>query len=31
MTVMIPAFVNGMLQPVEKLAVHQQGLRHLAS
>lgn len=30
MTVMIPAFVNGMLQPVEKLAVHQQGLRHLA-
>ncbi len=30
MTDMIPAFVNGTLQPVEKLAVHQQGLRHLA-
>lgn len=30
MTDLIPAFVNGTLQPVEKLAVHQQGLRHLA-
>ena len=30
MTAMIPAWVNGTLQPVEKLAVHQRGLRHLA-
>lgn len=30
MTDLIPAFVNGTLQAVEKLAVHQQGLRHLA-
>lgn len=27
---MIPAWVNGTLKPVEKLAVHQQGLRHKA-
>lgn len=27
---MIPAWVNGTLQPVEKLAVHQRGLRHKA-
>jgi len=30
MSEMIPAFVDGVLQPVEKLAVHQRGLRHLA-
>ncbi len=30
MTIMIPAWVNGTLEPVEKLAAHQQGLRHLA-
>ena len=27
---MVPAFVDGVLQPVEKLAVHQRGLKHLA-
>ncbi len=27
---MIPAWVNGVLEPVEKLAVHQRGLKHLA-
>lgn len=27
---MIPAFVEGHLQPVEKLEVHRKGLRHLA-
>ncbi|MBD3665268.1 isopentenyl-diphosphate Delta-isomerase [Sulfitobacter aestuariivivens] len=27
---MIPAWVDGDLQPVEKLAAHQRGLRHLA-
>lgn len=27
---MIPAWVDGRLQPVEKLAVHQRGLRHKA-
>ena len=27
---MIPAWVGGQLQPVEKLAVHQRGLRHKA-
>lgn len=27
---MIPAWVDGTLQPVEKLAVHQRGLRHPA-
>lgn len=30
LTMMIPAWVDGVLQPVEKLAVHQQGLRHKA-
>lgn len=30
MTMMIPAWVDGDLQPVEKLKVHQLGLRHLA-
>lgn len=30
MTDMIPAWVDGILVPVEKLAVHQRGLRHLA-
>lgn len=27
---LIPAYVDGQLRPVEKLAVHRQGLRHLA-
>ncbi len=27
---LIPAYVDGVLVPVEKLAVHQRGLRHLA-
>ncbi len=27
---LIPAFVDGHLRPVEKLEVHQKGLRHLA-
>lgn len=27
---MVPAWVNGVLTPVEKLAVHQRGLRHQA-
>jgi isopentenyl-diphosphate delta-isomerase len=27
---MIPAYVDGLLRPVEKLQVHQLGLRHLA-
>lgn len=30
MTDMIPAWVNGTLTPVEKLKVHQKGLRHKA-
>jgi isopentenyl-diphosphate delta-isomerase len=30
MTDMIPAWVNGKLTPVEKLEVHQRGLRHKA-
>jgi isopentenyl-diphosphate delta-isomerase len=30
MTEMVPAYVDGILTPVEKLAVHQRGLRHLA-
>lgn len=30
MTILIPAWVNDRLQPVEKLSVHQKGLRHLA-
>ncbi|WP_097806655.1 isopentenyl-diphosphate Delta-isomerase [Pelagimonas varians] len=29
-TAVIPAWVNGMLAPVGKLAAHQQGLRHKA-
>lgn len=28
--IMIPAWVDGMLTPVEKLAAHERGLRHLA-
>ncbi len=28
--IMIPAWVDGTLQPVEKLAAHQRGLRHKA-
>jgi len=27
---LIPAWIDGVLQPVEKLAVHQRGLRHKA-
>lgn len=30
MTEMVPAWLNGTLSPVEKLEVHQRGLRHLA-
>lgn len=30
MPTMIPTWVNGTLQPFEKLAAHQQGLRHKA-
>ena len=30
MTDLIPAWVNGVLTPVDKLAVHQRGLRHMA-
>lgn len=30
MTVMIPAWVDGILQPAEKLEVHRRGLRHVA-
>ncbi|MBE0412570.1 isopentenyl-diphosphate Delta-isomerase [Yoonia sp.] len=30
MTVMIPAWVNGTLTPVEKLEAHQKGLKHKA-
>ena len=30
MAIMIPTWVNGTLQPFEKLAAHQQGLRHKA-
>lgn len=30
MTIMIPAWVNGVLQPVEKLEAHRSGLRHKA-
>ena len=30
MAIMIPAWVDGTLQPVEKLATHQRGLRHKA-
>ena len=30
MSEMIPAWVDGVLQPVEKLEVHKRGLRHLA-
>lgn len=30
MAIMIPAWIDGALQPVEKLAAHQQGLRHKA-
>ena len=30
MTEMVPAWVDGVLTPVEKLAVHQRGLRHMA-
>lgn len=30
MTVMIPAWVNGKLTPVEKLEAHQKGLKHKA-
>lgn len=30
MSALIPAWVEGVLTPVDKLAVHRQGLRHLA-
>ena len=30
MSEMIPAWVNGTLKPVDKLEVHQKGLKHLA-
>lgn len=30
MSIMIPAWENGILRPLEKLSVHQRGLRHLA-
>lgn len=30
MSEMVPAFVGGVLTPVEKLEVHQRGLKHLA-
>ena len=30
MPTMIPAYVNGVLKPVEKLSVHERGLKHLA-
>jgi isopentenyl-diphosphate delta-isomerase len=30
MTIYIPTWINGILQPVEKLAAHQRGLRHKA-
>ena len=30
MTIMIPAWIDGKLQPFEKLAAHQQGVRHMA-
>ena len=30
MTIMIPAWQDGALQPVEKMAVHQMGLKHRA-
>jgi len=30
MTIMIPAWVNGVLTPVEKLEAHRKGLRHKA-
>jgi len=30
MTIMIPAWVDGALTPVEKLSAHQRGLRHKA-
>lgn len=30
MTILIPAWVDGVLTPVEKLEVHQRGLRHKA-
>lgn len=30
MTALIPAWDNGRLQPMDKLAVHQRGLRHMA-
>lgn len=30
MAIMVPAWVDGTLQPVEKLAAHERGLRHKA-
>ena len=31
MTILIPAWNNGNLEPVEKLEVHKRGLKHKAS
>ena len=30
MTEMVPAWINGKLQPVEKIEVHKRALRHKA-
>ena len=30
MEIMVPAWVDGTLRPVEKLAAHERGLRHMA-
>jgi isopentenyl-diphosphate delta-isomerase len=30
MSTMIPAYIDGVLTPVEKLSVHERGLKHLA-
>ena len=30
MTILIPAYDNGQLQPIEKMLVHKKGLKHLA-
>ena len=30
MTILIPAYENDVLKPLEKMLVHRQGLKHLA-
>ena len=30
MTILIPAYDNDQLQPIEKMLVHKKGLKHLA-